>query len=212
MLKELLRFEEYKALNPCELTPQQLLTLEKELINPRPNKSSDEYVDFKLWLNGLPLRQERFAEYIAKRLKNHPNAKILDVGCGRLGRLTKMLSKKGFLMTGIDPKLEISSTDSIKFYKQEFDYKTAMLNDYDYVIGQEPCDATEHIVRACLIQNKPFLISLCGTPHKLLSGETPETPYDWFDCLVNIAPDRMVLRYAKFDPFFITPILRSLKF
>ena len=53
MLKELLRFEEYKALNPCELTPQQLLTLEKELINPRPNKSSDEYVDFKLWLNVL---------------------------------------------------------------------------------------------------------------------------------------------------------------
>lgn len=209
MLNELIRFEEYKALNPCELTPQQLVSLEKEIKDHKSDKTSDEYADFLLWANGLPLRQERFAEYIAKRLKDKPNAKILEVGCGRLGRLSKMLAKKGFLMTGIDPKLEVSGTDSIQFYKQKFDHKTAVLDVYDYVIGQEPCDATEHIIRACLKQNKPFIISLCGSPHKLLSGGTPKTAYDWFDYLVNIAPDRLVLRYAKFDPFFITPILRS---
>ena len=112
-------------------------------------------------------------------------------------------------MTGIDPKLEVSGTDSIQFYKQKFDHKTAVLDVYDYVIGQEPCDATEHIIRACLKQNKPFIISLCGSPHKLLSGGTPKTAYDWCDYLVKIAPDRLVLRYAKFEPFYITPILRS---
>lgn len=209
MLYELIRFKEYKELNPCKLTPQQMASLEVEIKHHNILRSSDEYVDFTLWMNNLPLRQERFAKYISRRLKNHPNAKLLEVGCGRLGRLSKLLAKEGFLMTGIDPKLEVSSTDTIRFYKQKFDCKTAILDDYDYVIAQEPCDATEHIIRACLNQNKPFMISLCGSPHKLISGENPKDVYDWFDCLVNIAPDKLVFRWVEFDPFFKTPILRS---
>ena len=212
MFYELSRFKDYMKLNPCELTPMQLASLEMEITHPMLLKSSDEYVDFKLWLNGLPLRQERFAKYISRRLKNHKNAKILEVGCGRTGKLSKMLSEEGFQMTGMDPKLEISSTHKIQFYRQRFNYKTTLLNNYDYVIAQEPCDATEHIIRACLEQNKPFLISLCGSPHTLISGENIDDVYKWFDFLVNISPNQLVLRYVEFDNFFKTPILRSKNF
>lgn len=40
-------------------------------------------------------------EFIIKNLKLKPNSKILDLGCGD-GRVTKVLTQKGFQVTGID--------------------------------------------------------------------------------------------------------------
>lgn len=212
MLDVLSRFKVYKELNPCELTPQQFRKLEKEIHNPNSYTKSDEYADFELWMNGLPSRQERFGQYICKRLANHPNAKILEVGCGRTGRLSRILNEAGFLMTGIDPRLEISNTNGIQFLKQEFNFKKVILSSYDYVIAQEPCDATEHIVRACISQNIPFIISLCGVPHKLINGATPKTANEWYNYLLSIAPDKLKLRYVALDPLFESPILKSKDF
>lgn len=212
MLDELRRIELYKQSNPNELSTQQFLKLEHEIKNPRPNKKSDEYVDFKLWYNGLTSRQENFANYIAKKLSGKEGAKILEVGGGRTGRLSRFLSEKGFCMTCIDPKLEISTDANIEFIKKQFDYKKFDLTKYDYVIAQEPCEATEHIIRACVRQKVPFMITLCGIPHRLISGKTPKEVMEWYDYLINIASEEIRFRYIKLDPFFRTPTLRSNKF
>ena len=207
MLDIMQRMKLYKELNPNELTPQQFIELEKEIKKPDPDTISDEYYDFGLWCRGLPSRQEAFASFLEKKLPK--NANVLEVGCGITGRLSRILSAKGFCMTGIDPKLEMKSTDDIVFIKEKFNYKTIDLSKYDYVIGQEPCDATEHIVRACIAQDKPFFISLCGVPHRLISGDMPKDVYKWWDYLVNIDSAKVKFRRISIGPLTNTPILRS---
>lgn len=206
------RLEIYKKLNPNELTSEQFVKIQHEIKNPNKTTMSDEYFDFKLWYNGLPSRQESFAKYIAKKLSKKPNAKILEIGGGRTGRLSRFLAEKGFNMTCVDPTLELESTNNIEFIKSKFDYKNWDLSKYDYVIAQEPCEATEHIVRACIQQNKSFMIILCGVPHKLICGKKPKSVDEWYDYLMNIASNEIKLRYITLDPFSKTPVLRSNKF
>lgn len=212
MLDELKRFELYKQLNPDELSTQQFLRLKHEIKSPKKTTISDEYLDFKLWYNGCPSRQNFFYQFIFKKLAKKEGASILEVGCGRTAKLSRSLSKKGFKMTCIDPKLEISNCGDIEFIKSHFHYKKFDLTKYDYIIAQEPCEATEHIVRACTNQNKPFLITLCGVPHKLISGQIPKDVFEWYDYLVNISIDNVKLRYLNLIPFYTTPILKSNKF
>lgn len=204
------RIELYKKLNPNELTAEQFKKIEREMKIPkRDGLISDEYYDFLLWCNNLPSRQESFAKFITKKLAKHKGAKILEVGCGRTGRLCRMLTKEGFIMTGMDPKLEVKSTDSIKFIKGKFDYKKSDLEEFDYVIAEEPCDATEHVVRACSIQNVPFIMVLCGVPHKLISGKQPKDIREWYDYLINI-DKRVSFQYVTIsDSDTFTPILKN---
>ena len=200
MLDELKRMDLYKELNPNELTPQQFKKIENEIKHPKRTTISDEYFDFQLWYKGFPSRQESFANFIAKKLSKSEGAKILEVGGGRTGRLSRFLNEKGFKMTCIDPKLEMTSTSDIEFIKEQFNYKKFDLTIYDYVIAQEPCEATEHVVRACTNQHIPFMMSLCGTPHKLISGKTPKNIDEWYEYLVNIASKEIKLRYINLNP------------
>lgn len=209
MLGELQRIEVYKKLNPNELTIKQFQDLEKEIKSRNSNIISDEYVDFKLWMLGLPSRQVRFAEFLTKKLPTGAGIKILEVGCGRTGRVSRILGEKGFDITGIDPKVEMISSANVKFIKDKFDYKKIDLSQYNFVIAQEPCDATEHVVRACVKQRVPFIMSLCGVPHKLMSGRMPRNEKQWYEYLVNISKEELKLRYIKLDPLTITPILKS---
>lgn len=206
------RIELYKQLNPNELSEQQFSRLEYEIKHPNSTTISDECLDFKLWCIGHPSRQESFANFIAKKLSSNKGAKILEVGGGRTGRLSRFLNKKGFQMTCIDPKIEMETGYDIEFIKGKFDYKETDLTSYDYVIAQEPCDATEHVVRACIKQKKPFLMTLCGVPHKLLCGKTPKNVEEWYRYLVNIDSESIKLRYIELDPFLATPILKSNQF
>ena len=213
MLGELRRIEQYKKLNPNELSTQQFENLEKEIKDLNHSFMSevisDEYVDFKLWMMGLPSRQESFARFIEKRLPKEEGAKILEVGCGRTGRVSRILGEKGFDITGIDPKVEILNCANMKFIKEKFDYTKIDLSEYDFVIAQEPCDATEHVVRACINQKVPFIMTLCGVPHKLISGEMPKDRVEWYEYLINISKEKLKLRYVSLDPLTITPILKS---
>ena len=206
------KFEQYKRINPNELTQLEFVHLEKELHNLQSTLQSDQHLDFLLWCNNCQSRQELFANYLIKYLPKNPGTKILEVGCGRTARLSRILSEKGFIMTGIDPKVDSSYLNGIKSIKGKFDYRKFDLSNYDFVIAQEPCDATEHIVRACTCQNKPFIVSLCGVPHKLISGEMPETLADWYNYLQKIATDRTRLITVSLDPFSKTPIIRSNQF
>ena len=209
MLDELLRLEAYKRSNPNELTVQQFLMLEKEIKHPDSETISDEYFDFKLWYRGLPSRQERFADLLVRRLPKTEGLRVLEVGCGRTAKLSRILSQKGFVMTCIDPTLEKSYCDGIEGIKGKFDYKRIDLSTYDYVIAQEPCDATEHVVRACISQHKPFIMALCGVPHKLLSGETPKNINEWYSYLVNISKNEIKFSYIMTDALGKTPIIKS---
>ncbi|MBQ3145355.1 MAG: hypothetical protein IJB90_02080 [Clostridia bacterium] len=204
--------EAYKKINPHELLPQQLKSLEREIKKPERRYFSDEYCDFKLWCMKLPSRQESFADFIAKKLSKHAGAKILEVGGGRTGRLSRFLGEKGFRVTCIDPKIEITTAEGVEFIKGKFDYREFDLSEYDYVVAQEPCEATEHVVRACINQNKPFIMSLCGVPHKLISGGTPKDEKEWYNYLLGIASEKMKLSYLSLDPITLTPILKSNQF
>ena len=206
------KFERYKKINPHELTALEFVQLEKELLKPNSKLDSDQHLDFLLWCNGYPSRQELFAKYLIKFLPQKTGTKILEVGCGRTAKLSRILSEKGFLMTCIDPKVNSSFLNGVTSIKAKFNYQKFDLSEYDFIIAQEPCDATEHIIRACITQNKPFMISLCGTPHKLLSGETPTSYEDWYNYLWKIAKDKTRLFYVSLDPFSKTPIIRSNQF
>ena len=202
-------FALYKHINPDELTPKQFNDLEKELRKNNSETMSDQLLDFMLWSRGLPSRQQSFAELLAKKLKKFPDAKILEVGCGRTAILSRILTKKGFNITCMDKIVDQATTEGIPTIKGLFDYRTIDLSDYDIVIAQEPCDATEHIVRACQKQNKIFFISLCGEPHKIINGKTPKTYEEWFAHLLKVSDGYAKLVWISLDPLSKTPILKS---
>lgn len=188
------RLEEYKKRNPNELTEEQFKKIEEEMENPKEGMISDEYFDFKLWNLGFGSRQEYFAKYVTTRLVRNNAKRVLEVGCGRTCRLSKILEEKGFAMTCINPKVEFSEKEKgqqIVIKNQKFDY-TYDLSNYDYVIAQEPCDATEHIVKACVKQKKPFIILLCRSPHALICGKQMKDVFEWYQYLRNISENNEI--------------------
>ena len=208
MLAYLQRFSSYKQKNPNELTPKQFISLEHEIKYPDSTTISDEYLDFKLWCRNLPSRQESFANYLQRKLPKYEGAKILEIGCGRTARLSRLLSEKGFNMTCIDPNVEPQG-NNIEYIQSKFEYTKFDLSPYSFVIAQEPCDATEHIVRACINQNTPFIMSLCGVPHKLISGKMPKDINEWYKYLQNISYEQIRLFYVSLDPISTTAILKN---
>jgi len=214
LIQDLLK--RYKELNPNELTASELKDLQQEVTKAnRSEDVSDQYCDFMLWCRGLPSRQKEFVNHILKRLSKHPGAKILEVGCGRTAIVSRELSKHGFQMTCIDPKLDFSvikHSTEIKGIRAKFDYETFNISEFDYVIAVEPCDATEHVVRACISANKPFFMSLCGVPHKLLNGKMPKDYKEWHQYLRSISPEKLTLIQFSWNPLFQTQILKSKNF
>lgn len=173
------KLDEYCIQNPNGLLPSQLAKIREEMEQPKKT-ITDEYLDFMLWCKGMPSRQESFADYIEKELPVTKVKNILEVGGGINGRLSLLLAEKGYCMTCIDPELDTDcvsdyysaryddshclNNTKVTFRKEMFDYRTADVSRYDYVIAQEPCEATEHIVRVCTIQKVPFMVLLCGVP------------------------------------------------
>lgn len=213
MHDELKHLRFYRLSNPNELTQNQFLKLENEIKHPKSNTISDEYLDFKLWYNGYSSRITLFANFLHSRFcslsqkTSKEVISILEVGCGKTAKLSQQLASKGYEMTCIDPKLELTDCNEIKTIKGEFDYQSFDLSDFDCVIAQEPCAATEHVIRACIEQKVPFIISLCGVPHTLISGEKPEDVYKWYYYLLNISPHNIHIEFLN-----IIPLVRTVVF
>lgn len=201
------RIIQYEMENPSELTAEQFSKLKQEIKNRKKGTISDELVDFMLWDRGLPSRQESFAKYVCKFLPKE--CSVLEVGCGITGKMSRILKNNGYNISCMDPKVDPSYLQGIKSFQEMFDYKTTNIEEYDYIIAQEPCDATEHIVRACVMKRKKLIMSMCGVPHKLISGEMLSSAQEWYSYLQNISPSDLKLRYANLDPLTTTPILKS---
>lgn len=191
--------------NPLQYTEEQFHKIEQDILHPRDGVVCDEYVDFMLWSRGLKFRQQYFGEYIEKVLPHDQYPNLLEVGCGEKAVLAQILTQKGYCVTAMDPQL--ATVKGVKCVQAAFVFGKINLQAYDAVIAQEPCDATEHIIRACAEQCKNFIIGLCGVPHRFISGEMPADVYEWFEYLQQIAPDNIVLIWPELIPGYMSPML-----
>ena len=180
--------------------------MKQELDKPNKEIISGQLLDYILWLYDLPSRQESFAEYICKFLPI--SCSILEVGCGRTGIMSRILKEKGYKVSCMDPEIDPLYLKCINSFQEKFHYETTNIEEYDYLIAQTPCDATEHIVRACVSKKKPFIMSLCSMPHNLINGDMLSSAQEWYSYLQNISSN-LKLSYKKLDPFTVTPILKS---
>lgn len=87
-------------------------------------------------------------------------------------------------MTCVDPL--VLENDQVKTIQEAFNYQTFDIDSYDCVIAQEPCEATEHIVRACMNKNLPFVIVLCGVPHDCIDGKKMNDVFEWYGYLKGL--------------------------
>lgn len=208
MEEVLLGIEEYRRINPNRLTEEQLAALEQEIEHPQKGTVSDEYVDYRFWRRGLPSRQRLFATYL-KDILPDGQLRILEVGGGRNAGLSVLLRDMGHRVTCMDPRTEPSAGEEIEIRREAFHWEKADLREYDYVVAQEPCQATEHIVRACSGQKVPFIVALCGVPHELIRGGMPEDVFAWYDYLEQIDPEHTRLDYVQIYPGMNVAVIRS---
>ena len=222
-------FEKFYKSNPHDFSEEEFEKIRKDIENPRKGVVYDEYVEFKLWSLGLNSRYQYFADYISERMPVVEYKKILEVGCGKIPRVSKLLAQKGYRMTAIDPSVSekyISGKDNdisgecqgrglereeikVNCIKGEFDFTKTDISEYDAIIAQEPCEATEHIIRACVANKKDFIIALCGAPHVLINGDEPESVKEWYDYLQEIGGEKCFITNSNMIPGFFCPVMKG---
>ena len=148
------RAEQYLKINPDRFT-----TAEKnkfraglaEWIAGTSETIDDEVYDFLLSLkidNRKP-REEIFASHITQKYKNIQFRKILDVGAGRMCKLSNVLTKYGYKMYAIDPNIRLSPQEASKQKISSISKKLFLCDDfapggkgtnvqnYDLIVGLE---------------------------------------------------------------------------
>lgn len=209
-MEDVSRLKEYRKENPGRLSAEQFEALEREILHPKKGTVSDIRLDFRFWCQGLPSRQEWFASYLKEEILPAGKLHILEVGSGRYPRLSVLLKAQGHRMTCMDPKAEPAEDTEIEVRKEAFDCASIDLAAYDFVVALEPCEAAEHIVRACTRQHVPFVVVLCGVPHELICGGMPEDVYEWYDYLAEIDPEHTKLYYAQMNSKMGIAVIRSI--
>lgn len=171
-------------------------------VETRSDTIVDEVYDFLVNLGITPAktREEEFVSYLNKKYKNLKFGRVLDVGAGRMCKLSQALVKYGNEMYAIDPNIRLLQLEArkmgIAIKKDKFacdEYAKrrmgTLVDRYDHIIGLEPCDATEHIIRQSLKYDKPFDILLCATPHDSLNGKKFNSYEEWYVHLVKISSE-----------------------
>ena len=153
-------------------------------------------------------REKVFADYIKAKYKPTKYKRVLDVGAGRMCRSTILLSNYGYKASAIDPAIRLDAKESkakgITIYKRPFlcdEYarggKGTEIRNVDLVVGLEPCDATEHIIRQSLKYEKPFDVTLCYSEHNGLDGSKYATPEEWYDHLQRVSGDVEIVKVGS---------------
>ena len=165
---------------------------------------ADEVFDFFVSENLVKNepRTTTFIRHLISKYNVSSAPKILDVGAGRMCHLSTKLGNRGFKVTAMDPKIRLKDSEikqrkiqriiKQQFYCDEHDKGTDISN-FDLLVGLEPCDATEHIIRQSLKYEKPFEISLCYQAHDALNGTKFATPEDWYEYLQQISNEINIL-------------------
>ena len=198
--------EQYLKMNPERFTNAEKEKFKlglAEWIAGTSETIDDEVYDFLLTLkvDDRKPREEIFASHITNKYSNIQFRKIMDVGAGRMCKLSSVLAKCGYRMYAIDPnirltpkeanKLKIASISKNKFLCDEFSRtgKGTNVQNCDLIVGLEPCDATEHIIRQALKYDKPFEILLCAAQHDGLDGTKFKTYLEWYEHLKGISSE-----------------------
>lgn len=156
---------------------------------------SDELIDFFDLLNERPTRWQAFRRYIEINYKKDEYQKLLDIGCGPFRNSSIELENKGYIVSSIDPRLECpDGKNKIKGY---FDYQKTDVSEYDLLVGLEPCDATEHIMKSGLNNEIPFAIALCASPHNAISGTRFQTMEQWYQYLLKEAQGEAIIEEKR---------------
>ena len=205
---------EYLKRNPYRFDNQEKAKFMQGLRNWVDGKNleiDDEVYDFLVDVGVYKgkRREEEFVSYLNQKYGMIKFSKILDVGAGRMCKLSESLAKMGNILYAIDPKIRLSETEAKKLgirsiKKQNFicdefakNGKGTNIQNYDYIFGLEPCDATEHIIRQGLKYDKPFDVLLCGAPHKALDGKTFSNYHEWYEYLNSISKDVEVKKFGS---------------
>lgn len=182
----------------------------QEWIDGKSEVIDDEVYDFLLdmGLYKKERREDEFISYINQKYGIIRFSKILDVGAGRMCKLSQALAKYGNTLYAIDPNIRLLPDEArkmgIKTIKKEFfvcdefakNGRGTNIQNVDYVFGVEPCDATEHIIRQGLKYDKPFDVLLCAAPHDSLDGRKFGHYSDWYEYLLKISAEVDILKFG----------------
>lgn len=114
------------------------------------------------------------------------NCNILEVGAGTIPILAKYINDNHKCnLTLIEPNIIFEDLLECNIIKEKFTNQTD-ISKYDLIIGYNPCQATENIIRNSIEQNKNFCIALCGCCF-LPENYTDRTPKTWHKYLIELA-------------------------
>lgn len=196
--------------NPLLLTSQEkhkfLMDLD-DYLEKNNGVLADEVFDFlvqKKLVENEP-REKTFIDYLLAKYKTLNNAKVLDVGAGRICSLSKSIAEQGGKATAMDTNIRLNNAEikrlNIEAVRKNFrcdefskNGEGTNIQNFDLVVGLEPCGATEHIIRQALKHDKPFDISLCAAPHKALNGEHFNSYLEWYNHLKNISKEVSIIK------------------
>lgn len=197
--------------NPLLLNSQEkqkfLIGLQDYLAN-KNIAIDDEVFDFlvqRKLVDNEP-REESFKNYLIKKYGSLKQVKVLDVGAGRTCPLSRAIAQQGAVVTAMDMNIRLSSeilrkeriTPIKKMFRCDEYSKKGLgtnIDKFDLIVGLEPCDATEHIIRQSLKYDKAFDINLCASQHKALDGTNFNTYQEWYQYLKNISKEVSIVEH-----------------
>lgn len=110
-----------------------------------------------------------YADFLLNYFDDLGNKQILEVGAGAYPTLTEKIAdyivktNSTGSITGIDPNLITTDIPNATLEKKVLE--DISLTNYNLLIGQSPCEATEEIILKSCKEQKEMSILLCGCTH-----------------------------------------------
>lgn len=118
-----------------------------------PDKLADEYYS-----------SMKFVDRVNSITGHNRDFKILDVGAGAVPYSSLILSDTYDKVTAMD-KFVLSEECIRRFgisARDEFLTEKTSLANYDFIVGNRPCEGIPKVVEACADQKKPYFLVLCA--------------------------------------------------
>lgn len=110
-------------------------------------------------------RQREYSRVVSTIMPSGKNTRILDLGAGEFPLSSFMIAQNADDVTTQDKEFmfydETISGLGCK-PKQEIFTKDTDLSNYDFVVGNKPCEATLDMIANCAKNNLPYFIDICN--------------------------------------------------